>query len=113
MCGKAYDPRFIVAWPSARYAVMGAAQASDTVFSILARARERGDKKASHEELEQLRERVKQSYEEQTDIRYGAARGWVDAIIQPHETRDVLVQLLQYVSRPMSRARFHTGVIQV
>jgi 3-methylcrotonyl-CoA carboxylase beta subunit len=113
MCGKAYDPRFIVAWPTARYAVMGAAQASDTVFAILARARERGDKKATHEELEELRAKVKQSYEEQTDIRYGAARGWVDAIIQPHETRDVLIRLLEYVSRPMPKARFHTGVIQV
>ena len=113
MCGKAYDPRFIVAWPSARYAVMGAAQASDTVFSILARARERGDKKSTQEDLEELREKVKQNYEEQTDIRYGAARGWVDAIVQPHETRDVLIRLLQYVSRPMPKARFHTGVIQV
>ena len=113
MCGKAYDPRFIVAWPTARYAVMGAAQASDTVFSILARARERGDKKATHEELEELRAKVKASYEEQTDIRYGAARGWVDAIIQPHETREVLVRLLDYVSRPMPRGHFHTGVIQV
>jgi acetyl-CoA carboxylase carboxyltransferase component len=112
MCGKAYDPRFIVAWPNARYAVMGAAQASDTVFSILAKARERGDKKASPEELEELRAKVKQSYEEQTDIRYGAARGWVDAIIQPHETRDVLIRLLEYVSRPMPKANFHTGVIQ-
>jgi 3-methylcrotonyl-CoA carboxylase beta subunit len=113
LCGKAYDPRFIVAWPNARYAVMGAAQASDTVFSILARARERGDKKASPEELEELRLHVKQSYEEQTDIRYGAARGWVDAIVQPHQTRDVLIRLLQYVSRPMPKAHFHTGVIQV
>jgi 3-methylcrotonyl-CoA carboxylase beta subunit len=113
MCGKAYDPRFIVAWPTARYAVMGAAQASDTVFSILARARERGDKKATQEELEELRSKVKQSYEEQTDIRYGAARGWLDAIIQPHETRDVLIRLLEYVSRPAPHARFHTGVIQV
>ena len=113
MCGKAYDPRFIVAWPTARYAVMGAAQASDTVFSILARSRERGDKKATHEELEELRAKVKQSYEEQTDIRYGAARGWVDAIIQPHETRDVLIRLLEYVSRPTPKASFHTGVIQV
>ena len=112
LCGKAYDPRFIVAWPNARYAVMGAAQASDTVFSILAKARERGDKKASPEELEELRANVKQSYEEQTDIRYGAARGWVDAIIQPHETRDVLIRLLDYVSRPMPKAHFHTGVIQ-
>jgi 3-methylcrotonyl-CoA carboxylase beta subunit len=113
LCGKAYDPRFILAWPNARYAVMGAAQASDTVFSILARARERGDKKASHEELDELRKKVKASYEEQTDIRYGAARGWVDAIVQPHDTRDALIQLLQYISRPTPKAHFHTGVIQV
>ncbi len=112
LCGKAYDPRFILAWPNSRYAVMGAAQASDTVFSVLARARDRGDKKSTPEELEELRAQVKASYEEQTDIRYGAARGWVDAIIQPHDTRDVLVRLLGYVSRPMPKARFHTGVVQ-
>ena len=111
MCGKAYDPRFILAWPNSRYAVMGAAQASDTVFSVLAKARER-DGKATKEELEALREKVKQSYTEQTDIRYGAARGWVDAIIQPHETRSVLSQLLQYVTRPLAKGRFHSGVIQ-
>jgi 3-methylcrotonyl-CoA carboxylase beta subunit len=113
LCGKAYDPRFILAWPNARYAVMGAAQASDTVFAVLARARARDDKKTPPEELEQLRATVKKTYEEQTDIRYGAARGWVDAIVQPHETRDVLMRLLSYVSRPMLKARFHTGVIQV
>ncbi|MBA2623261.1 MAG: acyl-CoA carboxylase subunit beta [Chthoniobacterales bacterium] len=113
LCGKAYDPRFILAWPNSRYAVMGAAQASDTIFSVLARARDRGDKKSTPEELEELRATVKKSYEEQTDIRYGAARGWVDAVIQPHETREVLMRLLQYVSRPMPKARFHTGVVQV
>src|SRR3954465_10621437 len=112
LCGKAYDPRFILAWPNARYAVMGAAQASDTIFSVLARAQERGDKKSTPAELEELRATVKKNYEEQTDIRYGTARGWVDAIIQPHETRDVLSLLLQYVSRPMPKARFHTGVVQ-
>ena len=112
LCGKAYDPRFILAWPNARYAVMGAAQASDTIFAVLARASERGDKKSTPEELEKLRATVKANYEEQTDIRYGAARGWVDAIIQPHETREVLSRLLGYVSRPMPKARFHTGVIQ-
>jgi acetyl-CoA carboxylase carboxyltransferase component len=112
LCGKAYDPRFILAWPNARYAVMGAAQASDTIFSVLARASERGDKKSSPEDLEKLRATVKANYEEQTDIRYGAARGWVDAIIQPHETREVLSLLLEYVSRPTPKARFHTGVVQ-
>jgi 3-methylcrotonyl-CoA carboxylase beta subunit len=60
-----------------------------------------------------LRAKVKASYEEQTDIRYGAARGWIDAIIQPHETRDVLIRLLSYVRRPPAKGRFHTGVIQV
>ena len=103
LCGKAYDPRFILAWPNARYAVMGAAQASDTVFTILARANERGDKKATPEELEELRAKVKETYEEQTDIRYGAARGWVDAIIQPHETRDVLVR--SSICLPTARER--------
>src|SRR5205085_2445724 len=73
LCGKAYDPRFILAWPNARYAVMGAAQASDTIFSVLARAAERGDKKASPEDLEKLRATVKANYEEQTDIRNDAA----------------------------------------
>ncbi|MGI8820225.1 MAG: acyl-CoA carboxylase subunit beta [Chthoniobacterales bacterium] len=113
LCGKAYDPNFILAWPHSRYAVMGAAQASDTVFSVLARARDRGDKKSTPAELEELRAQVKASYEEQTDIRYGAARGWVDAIIQPHETRDVLMRLLSYVSRPTPKARFKMGVVQV
>ncbi len=112
LCGKAYDPRFLLAWPNARYAVMGAAQASDTVFSVLARSRSRGDKKASAEELEQLRAKVKETYEEQTDIRYGAARGWIDAIIQPHETRNALRRLLGYVARPMPKTRFHMGVVQ-
>jgi 3-methylcrotonyl-CoA carboxylase beta subunit len=91
---------------------MGAAQASDTIFRVLARAHDRGDKKSSPEALEELRATVKKNYEEQTDIRYGAAR-LVDAIIQPHETREVLTQLLQYVSRPMPKARFHTSVVQV
>ena len=96
-----------------RLAAAVARLGSENAFEILARARERGDKKASHEELDELRQKVKASYEEQTDIRYGAARGWVDAIVQPHDTRDALVQMLQYVSRPTPKAHFHTGVIQV
>lgn len=111
LCGKAYDPRFIVAWPNARYAVMGAAQASGVVYSLLKRKDKSGGGAGGEDEA--LRERVRRSYEEQTDIRYGAARGWVDAVIQPHETRDVLTRLLGYVSRPAAQGRFHTGVMQV
>lgn len=109
LCGKAFDPRFIFAWPNARYAVMGAAQASDVVFSILAR----GAKDRPAAELAQLREQVKQNYVEQADIRYGAARGWVDAIIPPHETRAVLLTALACATRPAPKAGFHTGVLQV
>jgi 3-methylcrotonyl-CoA carboxylase beta subunit len=109
LCGKAFDPRFIFAWPNARYAVMGAAQASDVVYNILAR----GAKDRPPEELAKLREQVRQNYVEQTDIRYGAARGWVDAIIQPHDTRAVLMAALDYAMRPAPQAKFHTGVIQV
>jgi 3-methylcrotonyl-CoA carboxylase beta subunit len=109
LCGKAFDPRFIFAWPNARYAVMGAAQASDVVFNILARGADAG----AAEELAKKREQVKQSYIEQADIRYGAARGWVDAIIQPHDTREVLITALGYATRPAPKGKFHTGVLQV
>lgn len=113
LCGKAYDPRFIVAWPNARYAVMGADQASDTLFSIQKRAAERkGTWNA--EETEEMRKKIKQRYTEQTDIRYGAARGWIDAIIIPDQTREILSNLLTIVKRhPLIASQFHTGVIQV
>ncbi len=112
MCGKAYDPRFLFAWPNAKYAVMGADQASDTLFTILKKAAERDSKELDDEELDHLRETVKQGYQEQTDIRYGAARGWIDAIIAPHRTRDVLITTLALVKRTPPPARYHTGVLQ-
>lgn len=110
MCGKAFDPRFIFAWPHAKYAVMGAAQASDVVFNILAKS---SKQERTKEELDALRAQVKAGYVEQTDIRYGAARGWVDALIQPHDTREVLLRAFALACRPAAKASFHTGVIQV
>jgi acetyl-CoA carboxylase carboxyltransferase component len=110
MCGKAFDPRFIFAWPHSKYAVMGAAQASDVVFNILAKS---SKKERTPEELAALREQVKAGYIEQADIRYGAARGWVDTIIQPHDTRATLLSAFELASRPTPKASFHTGVLQV
>ncbi len=109
MCGKAFDPRFIFAWPHAKYAVMGAAQASDVVFNILSRSA----KDKTPAELDALRAQVKAGYIEQADIRYGAARGWVDAIIQPHDTRTTLLRAFELARRPTPKASFHTGVLQV
>ena len=110
MCGKAFDPRFIFSWPHGKYAVMGAAQASDVVFNILAKS---SKQERTKEELDALRAQVKAGYIEQTDIRYGAARGWVDAIIQPHDTRATLLRAFALACRPAPSASFHTGVLQV
>ena len=110
MCGKAFDPRFIFAWPHSKYAVMGAAQASDVVFNILAKS---SKQERTPAELDALREQVKAGYIEQADIRYGAARGWVDAIIPPHDTRATLLRAFALASRPTPKANFHTGVLQV
>ena len=113
MCGKAYDPRFIFAWPNAKYAVMGAGQASGVIFDIHKRAAERDGEGLNDTELEDLRKRVHDEYVHKTDIRFGAARGWVDDIIAPDATRDVLIVALELVNRERPDARYHTGVLQV
>ena len=87
MCGRAYDPALILAWPNARYAVMGGNQAADTMLTLRIREAEKSGNKLTPEAIEEMRDSIRRMYEEQTDIRYGAARGWVDAIIAPHHTR--------------------------
>jgi acetyl-CoA carboxylase carboxyltransferase component len=113
LCGKAFDPRFIVAWPSARYAVMGGDQAAGTLLDIQITALKRAGKTPDAEELAQLRDKVKASYDEQTDVRYAAARLWVDAIIRPAETRRTLLTALAVATRFDEGKPFKTGVLQV
>jgi 3-methylcrotonyl-CoA carboxylase beta subunit len=114
LCGKAFDPLLVFAWPQARYAVMGGGQAADTLLSLERRRAERDGKSTfSDEELQQLSRAVKANYEAQTGIRYGAARGWVDAIIAPHTTRDVLIHALNVATRPPPKGGFRAGVLQV
>lgn len=114
LCGKAYDPNFILAWPNSKYAVMGAEQAANTLFIVQQRAAERKGKKLDKLEVERMHNEIRQSYELQIDIRYGAARGWVDAIISPDKTRQILSELLPLATRaPLTHRTFHTGVIQV
>lgn len=113
LCGKAYDPSFIFAWPNAKYAVMGADQAADTLFDVEKMKAERSGHPLNEEEARIMHEKTRRKFLEQMDIRYGAARGWVDAIIAPHTTRDVLIKALEFVKHaPMSQKTFHTGVIQ-
>jgi 3-methylcrotonyl-CoA carboxylase beta subunit len=112
MCGKAYDPRFVFAWPTARYAVMSGASAAGTLVEIKLKQLERGGKKLSDEERKALYDEVKATYDEQMDPRYGAARLWIDAIIDPLETRDVLATALEAVSLNPHVPEFKVGVLQ-
>jgi acetyl-CoA carboxylase carboxyltransferase component len=113
LCGKAFDPRFLFAWPSARYAVMGAEQAASTLLEITVAALKRGGHEPDAVELEELRQRVEASYQEQTDVRYAAARLWVDAILDPASTREALLLALSVATRYDDGRPFRTGVLQV
>ncbi|MDZ4818266.1 MAG: acyl-CoA carboxylase subunit beta [Planctomycetota bacterium] len=113
MCGKAFDPRLILAWPSAHTAVMGGEQATSTLLDITIRSLERQGHQVDADELSKLRESVRGDYDRQTDVRYGAARGWVDAIIDPADTREVLTYALQCVCRSVSEEPYRLGVFQV
>jgi acetyl-CoA carboxylase carboxyltransferase component len=112
MCGKAYDPRFVFAWPTAKYAVMGGDAAAGTLVEIKVRQLERGGKVLSEEEKKALYESVKQSYDEQMDPRYGAARLWIDRIIDPMETRDAIVTALEAAALNPDVPEFRVGVLQ-
>ncbi len=113
LCGKAFDPRFLFAWPTARYAVMGADQAATTLLDITLTALKRQGHALADEELIELRRKVEASYEEQTDVRYAAARLWVDRVIAPDETRAALLLALEVATRYDEGREFRTGVLQV
>jgi acetyl-CoA carboxylase carboxyltransferase component len=114
MCGRAFDPLLTLAWPGARFAVMGAAQAAGTLLSIDLAARERKGEKVDEEVRKQLLAAITASYNEQQDIRYAASRGWVDRIIDPKETREELALALAVAAQaPMQPSGvYRTGVLQ-
>jgi acetyl-CoA carboxylase carboxyltransferase component len=113
LCGKAFDPRLLFAWPTARYAVMGGEQAASTLLEITVSALKRGGHTPDAEELEELRRKVEASYEQQTDVRYAAARLWVDRIVEPATSREALLLALAVATRHDEGRSFCTGVLQV
>ena len=112
MCGKAYDPRFIFAWPSARYAVMSGDAAAATLVEIKVKQLEREGKKLTEKDKKELHESVRKTYAHQTDPRYAAARLWVDAIIDPAQTREALIWALEAAALNPDVREFKTGVLQ-
>ena len=111
MCGRAFDPFLTLAWPGSKCAVMGASSAANTLLSIDLAARKRRGEEADEQERKALLKAITDSYNEQQDIRYGAARGWVDRIIEPLSTRDELAEALGIAST-YPRESYRTGVFQ-
>jgi acetyl-CoA carboxylase carboxyltransferase component len=112
MCGKAYDPRFLFAWPTARYAVMSGASAANTLTEVRAKQMERGGKVLTDAERQAISAEIRADYDEQADPRYGAARLWIDAILDPAKTRDVLITALETCALNPDVPRFNPGVLQ-
>jgi 3-methylcrotonyl-CoA carboxylase beta subunit len=112
MCGKAYDPRFIFAWPSARYSVMSGESAAGTLVEIKIKQLERGGQKLDEVARKKLFDETKATYDQQMDPRYGAARLWLDAIIDPLDTRDSLMAALSAASLNPEVPKFSVGVLQ-
>lgn len=112
MCGKAYDPRFIVGWPSAKIAVMGGDQASKTLLGIRLQAMEKkGEKLSEEEKAKQLKE-IKDRYDSETNPFFAAARLWIDGIIDPAKTRDFISRGIEIANCQGELPRFNPGVIQ-
>ena len=112
MCGKAYDPRFLFAWPTAKFAVMSDDAAANTLAEIKLKQLEREGKKLDEKAKKDLLDSVKSTYDHQTDPRYAAARLWLDAIIDPAHTRDALIWALNAASLNTHLPEFKTGVLQ-
>jgi len=112
MCGKAYDPRFLFTWPTARYAVMSGASAATTLVEVRAKQMERDGKRLSETDKAAIHEQIRADYDAQADPRYGAARLWIDAIIDPAKTREVLIAALEACALNAEVSRFNPGVLQ-
>jgi len=108
MCGKAYDPRFIYAWPGAKIAVMGGEQAAKTLLQIQTAGRD-----VSAEEQKELLEKIKERYDKQTSPYYAAARLWVDDIIDPANTREVISEAIHAANHNPHVEEMKVGVFQV
>ncbi|MEN3038634.1 MAG: acyl-CoA carboxylase subunit beta [Candidatus Kryptonium sp.] len=112
MCGKAYDPRFIFAWPTAQIAVMGGKQASETLLSIKISQMEKEGKVITKEEQEKLLREIQDKYEKEMEPLFAAARLWIDGIIDPIETRKIISRGIEIANNNPYIPKFNVGVIQ-
>ncbi len=112
MCGKAYDPRFIYAYPNMKISVMGGAQASNVLLDIKLKQMKKSGKEFTEEQQKKLLEEITQSYEEKSSALYAAARLWVDEIIDPAKTREYISMAIEAANHNPDIPKFNVGVIQ-
>ena len=112
MCGKAYDPRFIYAYPNAKIAVMGGSQASSVLLDIKIKQAEKNGQKVSDKEKQKLLDEITAAYDEKNNPYYAAARLWIDEIIDPAETRRYISMGIESANHNPEIPRFNPGVIQ-
>ena len=113
MCGRSFDPRFMVAWPTAKIAVMGGVQASNVLLQIEKATSKKGDKKVQAQKEEDLKKEIQSRYEEKTEILYAASQLWVDAVIDPVETRKWISTGIEAADESPAEEKFNMGVLQV
>ena len=113
MCGRSFDPRFMVAWPTAKIAVMGGAQASNVLLQIEKATSKKGDKKVQAQKEQDLKKEIQSRYEEKTEILYAASHLWVDAVIDPVETRKWISTGIEAADESPAEEKFNMGVLQV
>ena len=112
MCGKAFDPRLIVAWPTARLAVMGGEQASKVLAQIESSKTKNSKEKLNQEKYDKLLNKISQKYDKQTSPYYAASRLWIDAIVDPLETRKIISMGIEAANHAPIEKKYNPGVLQ-
>ena len=113
MCGRSFDPRFMIAWPTAKIAVMGGAQASDVLLQIEKASSKKETKKVQDQKEEDLKKKIKTRYEEKTEILHAASQLWVDAVIDPIDTRKWISLGIEAANESPAQEKFNMGILQV
>ncbi len=113
MCGKAYDPRLMLAWPTAKLAVMGGSQAANVLLQIEKASAKKSGTPIDEVKEKKLREKILKRYEEKTDILHAASQLWIDAVIQPQETRSWISMGIDIANHALNEEKFNMGILQV
>jgi 3-methylcrotonyl-CoA carboxylase beta subunit len=113
MCGKAYDPRFMLAWPTAKLAVMGGSQAANVLLQIEKVTVKKSGTSLNAKKEKELRESIQSNYDEKTEILHAASQLWVDAVIKPEETRSWISMGIDIANHAPSKEKFNMGILQV